>query len=415
MISASGAEAHRFGRVRRNGYDPAEVDAVVARLIDTLHGHEAKIETLEARLAEADASADAIRRTFIAAETTRDEIIAEARARAGEIEEDAEREAEERLAEARRSAAGVIASAEAESAAMAELADRLDQEIAKRRSEVLGAAQEEAEAAVAEAEWSSAQLKITAAEEADRILADAQAGADRVAVSHVMSRGYIDLANARLLAAASTRASAITADATEEAEEIIDRAHRESEDLRMRAEALSAAVAQLQRSAGELASLASTQVASIDSGLADAIESPEMSKASAAALDEPRRIETMDAGSGSAAVDDHAGLREEELPGTALGTVEPEQGSEIDEVGDSFQPQDQPSAEQEGDELPQTDGTSPDIAAIVDVTDDVAPTISLASADDEDEDEAAPEPRTYYQRSTGIPLSERIKIARKSG
>ena len=89
--------------------------------------------------------------------------------------------------------------------------------------------------------------------------------------------------------------------------------------------------------------------------------------------------------------------------------------SRLDEVGDTFEPQDQPSADLEGDELPQTDGTSPDIAAIVDVTDDVAPTISLASADDEDEDEAAPEPRTYYQRSTGIPLSERIKIARKSG
>jgi hypothetical protein len=47
------------------------------------------------------------------------------------------------------------------------------------------------------------------------------------------------------------------------------------------------------------------------------------------------------------------------------------------------------------------------------------PVLSLADPAEIDEDETGPdsevEPRTYYQRSTGIPLSERIKIARKSG
>jgi len=46
MISAAAAETHTFARVKRNGYDPHEVDAVVARLIDDLQRAEARIDDL---------------------------------------------------------------------------------------------------------------------------------------------------------------------------------------------------------------------------------------------------------------------------------------------------------------------------------------------------------------------------------
>ena len=46
MISAAAAETHTFARVRRNGYDPNEVDAVVSRLVDDLHRAESQIDEL---------------------------------------------------------------------------------------------------------------------------------------------------------------------------------------------------------------------------------------------------------------------------------------------------------------------------------------------------------------------------------
>ena len=46
MISAAAAETHTFARVKRNGYDPHEVDAVVSRLVDDLHRAEAQIDEL---------------------------------------------------------------------------------------------------------------------------------------------------------------------------------------------------------------------------------------------------------------------------------------------------------------------------------------------------------------------------------
>ena len=93
MIGVLIAETHRFGRVRRSGYDPVEVDAVIARLVDELRRTEERIVSLTDRLDVADASADAIRRTFVVAESTRDEIIEDARSEAGMITEAARTEA----------------------------------------------------------------------------------------------------------------------------------------------------------------------------------------------------------------------------------------------------------------------------------------------------------------------------------
>ncbi len=46
MISAAAAETHTFARVKRDGYDPHEVDAVVARLITDLHRAQERIDEL---------------------------------------------------------------------------------------------------------------------------------------------------------------------------------------------------------------------------------------------------------------------------------------------------------------------------------------------------------------------------------
>ena len=46
MISAAAAETHTFARVKRNGYDPHEVDAVVARLVSDLKKAQARITDL---------------------------------------------------------------------------------------------------------------------------------------------------------------------------------------------------------------------------------------------------------------------------------------------------------------------------------------------------------------------------------
>lgn len=54
MISAAAAETHTFARVKRNGYDPHEVDAVIARLIDDLRRAQARIDELTARRQDVD-------------------------------------------------------------------------------------------------------------------------------------------------------------------------------------------------------------------------------------------------------------------------------------------------------------------------------------------------------------------------
>ena len=100
-IEASTVKAHRFGTVRRKGYDPVEVDRVMDRLVSTLQAYERDTASLEARVKEADDSVDAIRRTFAAAQTTRQEMISEGAARADEIVADAQRDADARLADAR--------------------------------------------------------------------------------------------------------------------------------------------------------------------------------------------------------------------------------------------------------------------------------------------------------------------------
>ncbi|MEA3511749.1 MAG: DivIVA domain-containing protein [Actinomycetota bacterium] len=97
-IDASTVEAHRFARVRRKGYDAVEVDRVMERLIATLRSYEDDTAELEARVAQADDSVDAIRRTFAAAELTRKEMVAEGAKEAARVVLLAQQDADELLA-----------------------------------------------------------------------------------------------------------------------------------------------------------------------------------------------------------------------------------------------------------------------------------------------------------------------------
>lgn len=100
-IEATTVQAHRFGTVRRKGYDPVEVDRVMDRLVATLQSYEHDTGLLEVRVQEADESIDAIRRTFVAAQRTKDEMISEGATRADQIVADAQRTAARRLEDAK--------------------------------------------------------------------------------------------------------------------------------------------------------------------------------------------------------------------------------------------------------------------------------------------------------------------------
>jgi len=194
MISASAADAHRFGRVKRNGYDPDEVDAVVARLVETLRKYEDRTERLEERLAEADASADAIRKTFIAAERTRDEIVEGARDQADAIRLAARSDADDILEDARRSAAELTEHAEARAKEVTASAKELDRVMASRRATTIEAAYHEAEQILLEAEEGAAarsaevmarvdELIDTAHDEAEQTRREAAAAAQASSIA----------------------------------------------------------------------------------------------------------------------------------------------------------------------------------------------------------------------------------------
>ena len=242
MISASAAGTHRFGRVKRNGYDPAEVDAVVSRLIETVHAHEVRTEALEKRLSEADVSADAIRRTFVAAEKTKDEL----------------------LAETAREAAAVLEAARSEAAEVSALAESLGAETAARRERILREASEEAEHLLIAAELTAAETETTAAAHADATLESATEDAAKERHEASMMRRASSMAAAWITRRAHENAQAIVADAAAEASVILRRVDVENEVLRARAVSLQVVVAELEVAAANLATLTSSDRSVID-------------------------------------------------------------------------------------------------------------------------------------------------------
>lgn len=366
MISASAADSHRFGRVKRNGYDPDEVDAVVARLVDAIRKYETRTDELAQRLSEADASADAIRRTFVAAENTRDELLDEARSEADRISSEAGGKADKTLSEARTRAAGIVADAQAEADRIseaattsaeqtAELASKVDAEVAAHRDRILTKAYDEAERVVVGAELSASERVTMATIESEDALEIAERSAERSRRSGSASLRAALIASAWVRREASLTASAIVADAESAAAATKGEAELDAEEAHARAEELRRAIFGLDDAARHLAALTTEGLSVVDLSEIEATEVPEPVIADANPVPQSDKWATRSA------------ARETET-----------------EVGGA------------------------------------APLLTVAEATEELEIEAtegltSDEPSTYYQRSTGTPLSERVKIARQSG
>lgn len=114
MIHSSAIEGHHFLVSRRRGYDPAEVDAVMTRLVATLRAYEEREESLR-REAEALPDLQLIRSERDDAEAT-EASIEEALAEARESLDAADREAATMLANAEEEAAHVVEMARADAA-----------------------------------------------------------------------------------------------------------------------------------------------------------------------------------------------------------------------------------------------------------------------------------------------------------
>ncbi|MEA2010891.1 MAG: DivIVA domain-containing protein [Actinomycetota bacterium] len=214
-IEASTVEAHRFARVRRKGYDPVEVDRVMDRLIVTLRSHEHDTAQLQERVTQADDSVDAIRRTFAAAQRTRDEMINESAGRAATIVDEAKGEA-----------ARLIENARAEAEAM----------------------MFERDEAIVQAHRDGANR-----------MAEAEAAAHRLLLDAEMARSDAVTLTEQALELNDTEIETMTAAAVMEAErianEIVGAARREEIRLATRLEELRLAVAEVETRINALAAL----------------------------------------------------------------------------------------------------------------------------------------------------------------
>ncbi|MBT8213523.1 MAG: DivIVA domain-containing protein [Acidimicrobiia bacterium] len=88
-VDASTVAKHEFTAVRRRGYDPSEVDAVMARVAEALRTFEQRVVALEEALREAQEPSEAIQRILVAAQRTKDEMVAEAQLHAEELRKEA--------------------------------------------------------------------------------------------------------------------------------------------------------------------------------------------------------------------------------------------------------------------------------------------------------------------------------------
>ncbi len=115
MIHSSSVEGHHFLLARRKGYDPAEVDAVIKRLVATLRKYEERDEAEATEAPVADLESARLARSGA------EELAAEAQElhrRALDQLSEAERRSAEALAAAREQADGIVETARAEAAGL---------------------------------------------------------------------------------------------------------------------------------------------------------------------------------------------------------------------------------------------------------------------------------------------------------
>jgi DivIVA domain-containing protein len=232
MIKASTVEAHSFGLVRRRGYDPVEVDAVMDRLVATLETHERVNADLQAQVTEADESVEAVRRTYQAAQQTKHQMIAEGHEEADDLVREARAEADRLMKEARTNSGDILAAAatdaeRARSEVAATLADSSRAAVVRleQADSAADAIRADVEGLTADAQIRSASLLEEVTLEARAIRAGATAEAD----------GMLETARSQSeekATAAESMAAQLVADARRRSEEIINAARREEAQLR---------------------------------------------------------------------------------------------------------------------------------------------------------------------------------------
>ena len=223
-IRSSTLEEHEFIPVRRRGYDRREVDAVIARVTATLKEYEALTVDVQTRLHEAEETAEATRRTHLAAQRTHDNMLSEARAAADETRARATREAAELLEAARAEAKRLR-----QDATDAHEEARRTLEAARDRA---GELVVEADAALAEAKEHADDVLAKAASEAATVRADADRHATQARYAATTVTADATDAAERQVAAATSEAADLSAAARRHAESMIATALREARELR---------------------------------------------------------------------------------------------------------------------------------------------------------------------------------------
>lgn len=252
MIDATAAGSHRFGTVRKHGYDPAEVDAVVERLADALTASNDRIQLLEQRLEESSVSSSAIARTLAAVEKTKEEIITEATEEADRIREEARAEAEETMG----------------------LASSLESELAARRDSILSEAYTYADQVMAEAHAKASEQEIRSAQTASEIIDDATNTAEALRSRSETAARNQDIAAAWALRATTDRANQLVMDAERQAALIVRDAAFETERLSEKSENIRMALRNLKASAQALADNTVSEVEVIDLAAVEASSKP---------------------------------------------------------------------------------------------------------------------------------------------
>ena len=262
-IEATTVEAHRFGTVRRKGYDPVEVDRVMDRLVATLRSYERDTELLEVRVQEADESVDAIRRTFVAAQQTKQEMISEGATTADQIVADAQRDAARRLEAAR----AKIDTMHFERDQVVIEAHREWERLVSEADEASFHMLLDAETARASAIGDRERVLQLSEFAADAKLGEASEAADRLILEAEAARTSALSERQQVLDEAAQAAEARIAAATEEADrianEIVGEASRQELRISARLDHLRAAVTEVETKIHDLAAIAMPYTAEI--------------------------------------------------------------------------------------------------------------------------------------------------------
>jgi DivIVA domain-containing protein len=234
-IHSSTVAEHRFTVTRRRGYVISEVDAVMARILETLREHETLIAQLEARVEDAEASTGALEKDRMDLLRAGDDLVSFAEEEAERILSDARRRAAREMSRREQQVERVLADGMRK-------ADSIAAEGRRRHDEAI--AEAERIAAQAEARRDEAlayllRMRRKAAEEATRIIRGTL-----VEVQRLRSATRAEISSARMRA--ETESIHVLAGAREEADGLVKEAHAERIALNQRIAQLHSALADLE-------------------------------------------------------------------------------------------------------------------------------------------------------------------------